>query len=92
MTQESSTHANEGGKRERENLEKFRQLTLAERGELLVIACRAAAAIEANRKKMGLPPTEPAPWPESTWQFLRKAAQRHREQATQPDSRTDAQQ
>jgi hypothetical protein len=66
--------------RERRDIERLRGLSLEERGELLMAACRAAAEIEASRLKMGLPPTQPAPWPESTWQFLAEAAQRVREE------------
>ena len=65
---------------ERQNIERLRKLSLQERGELLMAACRAAAEIEASRLRMGLPPTKPAPWPESTWKFLAEAARRIREQ------------
>ena len=52
----------------------FRSLSLDERGELIVAACRAAAQIEEGRLASGLPPSQPAPWPESTWQLLRRYA------------------
>jgi hypothetical protein len=77
---------------ERERVAKFRRLTLEERGKLVSLACRAAAEIEASRIKMGLPPTQPEPWPESTWRFLREAARRCREQTSQPDCDTEIRQ
>ena len=65
---------------ERQRIERLRTLSFQERGQLLMAACRAAAAIEASRLRMGLPPTKPAPWPESTREFLAEAARRVREQ------------
>ncbi len=50
----------------------LRQLTDAERGELIIAACAAAAMIEDGKIRSGLPPSQPAPWPESTWAFLKK--------------------
>jgi len=52
----------------------LRSLGLQDRGRLLVAACRAAAAIEAGRRRSGLPPSSPAPWPPSTVQFMKKWA------------------
>jgi len=52
----------------------LRSLSLEERGELIASACRAAAVIERSRIQSGLPPTQRAPWPESTWELLRKHA------------------
>ncbi len=52
----------------------LRALTMQERSALIEAACEAAAAIEQSRLAAGLPPTEPAPWPASTWEFLRKHA------------------
>ena len=46
---------------ERHNIERLRQLSFAERGELFAAVCRDAAEIEASRIKMGLPPSRPAP-------------------------------
>lgn len=63
---------------EQRDLERLRRLSLDERAKLLAAACRTAAEIEASRLKMGLPPTQPAPWPESTWKFLAEAARRAR--------------
>lgn len=65
---------------ERRDIERLRKLSLQERGKLLMAACRAAAEIEASRLRMGLPPTRPAPWPESTRKFLAEAARRVREE------------
>jgi len=63
---------------ERSDVDRLRQLTVKERGELLAIACHDAAEIEASRIKMGMPPSQPVPWPESTWHFLAEAARRVR--------------
>jgi len=60
------------------DLEHLRGLSLEERGKLIAIACRAAAKIEASRAQMGMPPSEPAPWPESTWNYLAEWARRAR--------------
>jgi hypothetical protein len=57
-----------------EQVELFRSLSLDERGELIMAACRAAAQIEQGRLDSGLPPSQPAPWPESTWQLLKRHA------------------
>ena len=65
---------------ERRDIEHLRKLSLDERGELLMAACRAAAEIEASRLRMGMPPTRRAPWPESTRKFLAEAARRVREE------------
>jgi hypothetical protein len=61
---------------EQNDLEMFRRLSMAECGDMLMAACRGAAAIEAARRQMDMPPAEPAPWPESTWAFLKEAARR----------------
>jgi hypothetical protein len=55
-----------------EEYEKLRKLSLKERGEMIHTLCREAAAAEADRIESGLPPTPREPWPESTWEFLRK--------------------
>ena len=52
----------------------LRSLTDVQRGRMIAAACRTAAAIHAGRLRSGLPPATPAPWPESTWEFLRKHA------------------
>ena len=56
-----------------EETRRLRSLTLEQRGEMLIAACELASEIEAARLRAGLPPSQPAPWPESTWEFLRKA-------------------
>lgn len=55
---------------------RLRALTVRERGLLIELACEAAVAIERSRLAAGLPATQPAPWPPSTWEFLRKHAAR----------------
>lgn len=63
---------------EQRDVTAWHKLSMRERGDLMAAACRSAAEIEASRLKMGLRPAQPAPWPESTWQFLAEAAQRAR--------------
>lgn len=60
------------------DMARLRSLNLRERGRLIEAACEAAAAIERSRRAAGLPPTPRAPWPASTWEFLRKQAARVR--------------
>ena len=55
---------------ERDEVEQFRRLSLAERGRLLAIACRSAARLDRSRQNADLPAPVPEPWPESTWEFL----------------------
>jgi len=57
---------------------RLRGMTMRERSELIESACEAAAVIYRSRLAAGLPDVEPAPWPESTWEFLRKHAARVR--------------
>lgn len=52
----------------------LRALSLDQRGELIAMACRAAALVERGRIATGLRPSQPVPWPESTWALLRKYA------------------
>ena len=59
-------------------LARLRSLSVRERAALIESACQAAAEIAQSRQAAGLPPIEPDPWPESTWEFLRKHAQRER--------------
>jgi hypothetical protein len=54
-------------------------LSLDEHAELLRLACQTAAGLEAARARAELPPAAPAPWPESTWAFLKRHAQAVRE-------------
>lgn len=56
------------------NLPQLRALSLDQRAELIMAACQAAAALERGRIASGLPPSEPVPWPESTWAMLRNHA------------------
>lgn len=49
-------------------------LSTRERGELLLAACRSAAQIYRSRLAAGLPIESPAPWPASTWEFLKAQA------------------
>ena len=59
---------------EKRHLERIRSLDLAQRGEMILSACRTASLIEQSRLASGLPPVQPAPWPESTWEWLRRYA------------------
>ena len=52
----------------------LRSLTLEERAQMLASACRAAARIQEGRLASGLPPAQPAPWPASTLEFMRRHA------------------
>jgi hypothetical protein len=62
---------------EREELQRLRAMSLQQRGRLLAIACRTAARLDRSRAAAGLSPPVEEPWPESTWEFLRKHARRH---------------
>jgi hypothetical protein len=59
---------------DREDLVHLRSLSMQERSTLLASACAAAAAIQRSRIAAGLGEAKPAPWPDSTWEFLRKHA------------------
>ena len=61
-----------------EEIVRLRALSLRERGVLIELACEAAAAVDRSRLAAGLPAAESAPWPPSTWEFLRKHAARFR--------------
>jgi hypothetical protein len=63
---------------EEADIARARSLTMQERGQLLEAACEAAAEILHSRLAAGLPPPVRDPWPESTWEFLRKHAARVR--------------
>jgi len=54
--------------------ESLRTMSMAERGRRLAAACRLAASVERSKTKSGMPPSQPEPWPDSTWEFLRKHA------------------
>ena len=60
------------------DIARLRRLSMRQRGELIESACEAAIEIQRSRLAAGLPPIQPAPWPESTWEFLRKEAARVR--------------
>jgi hypothetical protein len=62
-----------------EEMARLRSLDPSQRSALIESACRAAMAIERSRLAAGLPPSEPAPWPPSTWEYLRKWAASVRE-------------
>ena len=64
--------ANEGVLSVEAEAESWRQMDELERGRLLVQLCEAAAMIERGRRLSVLPESQPAPWPESTWEFQRK--------------------
>ena len=80
MTQQPRLHTDAINALEQANFEHLRQLSSQERGEWLMAVCRAAAEIEASRLQMGMSPTQPAPWPESTWKFFAEAARRARDE------------
>lgn len=62
------------GEREQDALEaeRLRSLSGRERGEMVAAVCRAAAKIHAGRIASGLAPSEPTPWPDSTWALLKR--------------------
>jgi hypothetical protein len=60
-----------------EEIEAFRRMSFAERGRLLAVACRAAAKLDRSRRAAGLPEPVPEPWPESTWEFLKRQTALH---------------
>lgn len=59
------------------------ELSFAQRGELLLSACRSASQIYQSRLTAGLLEERPAPWPASTWDFLKSKAN-HARQTTNP--------
>lgn len=61
-----------------EDFARWRGLSMRERAALIEQACEAAATTERDRIAAGLPAVKPAPWPASTWEFLRKHAARVR--------------
>jgi hypothetical protein len=61
-----------------EELAALRQMSLEERGRLIESCCRSAAEILAGRRQCGLPDEQPAPWPASTFEFLKRCARAHR--------------
>ncbi|MFM9963828.1 MAG: hypothetical protein ACKV2Q_21670 [Planctomycetaceae bacterium] len=59
---------------DRAELALMTDLSLREHGDQLLAACRLASMIYQNRLATGLPMAESAPWPASTWQFLKAQA------------------
>ena len=57
-----------------EDRKKLQQRSFEERTELIKAACRAAQAINRSRIQSGLESSHPTPWPESTWELLKKYA------------------
>lgn len=57
---------------EREQIERLRNMTLDERGQLVADACRLASDILNARRAMGIPDLPREPWPESTIQLLER--------------------
>lgn len=48
------------------------------RAKQFELVCRDAAALEGQRRAMGIPEPIPAPWPQSTWDFLEEQTRRVR--------------
>jgi len=63
------------------DIARLRGLSMRERSQLIESACKAAAIIHRSRIAAGLPGIERDPWPQSTWEFLRKHAARVRGQS-----------
>ncbi|MBN2021810.1 MAG: hypothetical protein JW809_03370 [Pirellulales bacterium] len=63
---------------ERAGMTRLRSLSMRERGQLMELACEAAAALRQSRLAAGLPDVKPDPWPQSTWDFLKEHAARFR--------------
>lgn len=63
---------------ERIKLQEVHELpeSMEERARNLDAACLQAEVLEASRVQRGLPPSEPAPWPDSTREFMRRHARR----------------
>jgi hypothetical protein len=66
------------GQLDREEVLRLRALSVRQRAELIESACETAAVIRRSRLAAGLGEIEPAPWPASTWQFLKEHAARVR--------------
>jgi hypothetical protein len=58
----------------REELIRLRSLSMEERGRMLEAVCNDAAEILRSRRAMGIPDPQPAAWPASTWELLRRDA------------------
>jgi hypothetical protein len=57
----------------------LRGLSMEDRGKMILAQCCEAAAEERARIAAGLPPTQPEPWPESTWELLRRLVRQSRQ-------------
>jgi len=70
----------------------LRNLTMQERGDLIMEKCSEAAVAERARIAAGLPPTPPEPIPASTLEFFRRAIARQqaKEAAAPSDSESPA--
>ena len=55
-----------------EDLAGVRAMTVEEHRARLEAVCRDAVTIEAVKTEMGLPPSQSHPWPESTWELLKR--------------------
>jgi hypothetical protein len=77
---EAQIAAHEAGHRER--LDRFRSMSFAERAAIFEGLCDSAMAILRSRKASGFPDPKPAPWPESTWEILRRDAANVRRRVT----------
>ena len=53
---------------------RLQELSLEERGRMLHAACQTAAQLAEARRAAGLPDPVPAPWPASTFEFLKRHA------------------
>ena len=78
MTRQTAITTDESAKAhaaaDADDVARLRSLSDAERSRMIESACEAAALIDRNRLAAGLGDVEPAPWPASTWEFLRKHA------------------
>jgi hypothetical protein len=59
-----------------DDIARLRALSMEERWALIESACETAAVLARSRAAAGLPPIQRDPWPESTWEFLRKHSAR----------------
>ncbi len=59
---------------QKEHLVWIRKLSLAERSEMVLSACRTASLIEQSRLAGGLAPARRAPWPVSVLALLKRHA------------------
>ena len=64
------------------SLERLRTTSMAERAQLIEVACRAAAVVLRDRAVAGATPVRPIRWPQSTWEFLKRHAARVRTEST----------